>query len=135
MTEVAMKYVKDTDNLLLYPSSEVYSVLPNNVDESSFQKVYNLPEEVYAPINAGDVIGTVSYYIAGDLVGTTDLVAAQSYERDFVVYLVEKAKDIVGSLYFKVVVVVTLVIFGLVAIYMYHHAKKAEKMQKIHRGR
>jgi len=135
VTEVPMKYVKDTDNLLLYPETEVYSVLPNNVDESSFQKIFNLPEEVYAPINAGDVIGTVSYYIAGDLVGTTDLVAGQSYERDFVIYLVEKAQEIISSLYFKVVLAVTLVIFGLIALYVYHHAKKAEKMQKIHRGR
>ena len=135
VTEVKMKYVKDADSLLLYPKDEIYSVLPNSVDESSFRKVYNLPEEVYAPVNAGDVIGTVSYYIAGDLVGTTDLVAAQSYERDFVIYLVEKAQEIISSLYFKVVLAVTLVIFGLIALYVYHHAKKAEKMQKIHRGR
>ena len=105
------------------------------MDESSFQKVYNLPQEVYAPINAGDVIGTVSYYIAGDLVGTTDLVAAQSYERDFIIYIVEKAQEIMNSLYFKVVVVVTIVIFGAVAIIVQQNAKKAEKMRKIHRGR
>ena len=135
VTEVTMKYVKDSDSLLLYPASEVYSVLPNNVDESGFQKVYNLPQEVYAPVNAGDVIGTVSYYIAGDLVGTTDLVAAQSYERDFIIYLVEKAQEIMSSLYFKVVVVVTIVIFAAIAIIIQKNARKAEKMRKIHRGR
>ena len=135
VTEVKLKYVKDADNLLLYPSGEIYSVLPNSVDESSFQKIYNLPKEVYAPINAGDVIGTVSYYIAGDLVGTTDLVAAQSYERDFIIYLVESIQKIINSLYFKVVIVVTLVIFAALAVVIQHNAKKAEKMRKIHRGR
>lgn len=135
VTEVKLKYVKDADSLLLYPASEVYSVLPNSVDESSFQKVYSLPDEVYAPINAGDVIGTVSYYIAGDLVGTTELVAAQSYEKDFVIYLVEKLQEIVGSLYFKVVIVVTVVLFAAVWIYAHFAAKKAEKMRKIHRGK
>jgi D-alanyl-D-alanine carboxypeptidase (penicillin-binding protein 5/6) len=135
VTEVRMKYVKDTDNLLLYPSSEVYSVLPVNVDETSFQKIYNLPEEVYAPINAGDVIGSVSYYIAGDLVGTTDLVAAESYERDFIIYFVEKVQEVMSSLYFKVVMVVTVVIFAVIGIAIYTNAQKAEKMRKIHRGR
>ncbi|MBR2504059.1 MAG: D-alanyl-D-alanine carboxypeptidase [Oscillospiraceae bacterium] len=134
VTEVTMKYVKGKDNLLLYPKSEVYSVLPNGVDESSFQKVFNLPDEVYAPINAGDVIGTVSYYIAGDLVGTTDLVAAESYERDTFIFLVEKLGEIVSSLYFRVVVAVTVVLIAAFLAFRYYIGKKYEKMQKIHRS-
>lgn len=133
VTEVELKYAKDADNLLLYPAAEVYSVLPNNVDESSFQKIFNLPDSVSAPVQAGDVIGTVSYYIAGDLVGTTDLVCADSYDRDFVIFLVEKIGDALGSLYFKVVVVVTILVFGGLAAYLNYAHKKAEKMQKIHR--
>ena len=133
VTEVTMKYVKGKDNLLLYPKSEVYSVLPNGVDESSFQKVFNLPDEVYAPINAGDVIGTVSYYIAGDLVGTTDLVAAESYERDTFIFIVEKLGEIVSSLYFRVVVAVTIVLIAAFLAFRYYIGKKYEKMQKIHR--
>ncbi|MBQ6895933.1 MAG: D-alanyl-D-alanine carboxypeptidase [Oscillospiraceae bacterium] len=133
VTEVTMKYVKGKDNLLLYPKSEVYSVLPNGVDESSFQKVFNLPDEVYAPINAGDVIGTVSYYIAGDLVGTTDLVAAESYERDTFIFIVEKLGEIVSSLYFRVVVAVTVVLIAAFLAFRYYIGKKYEKMQKIHR--
>ena len=133
VTEVAMKYVKGKDNLLLYPKNEVYSVLPNSVDESSFQKVFNLPKEVYAPINAGDVVGTVSYYIAGDLVGTTDLVAAESFERDTIIFLVEKLGEIVSSLYFRVVMIVTAVLIAAFLAFRYYLGKKYEKMQKIHR--
>lgn len=135
VTEVKMKYVKEADSLLLYPKAEVYSVLPNDVDESSFQKIFNIPDQVYAPINAGDTIGTVSYYIAGDLVGTTELIAAQSYERDFVIYLVEKLQEIIGSLYFRVVVVVTIAVFAAIVAYSVHITKKQEKMQKIHRNK
>ena len=134
VTEVEMRYVKGKDNLLLYPKNEVYSVLPNSVDESSFQKVFNLPQQVYAPINAGDVIGTVSYYIAGDLVGTTDLVAAESYERDTVIYLMEKAAEIASSLYFRVVVAVTIIMIAAFLGFRYYVGKKYEKMQKIHRS-
>ena len=135
VTEVALRYVKDKDNLLLYPAGEIYSVLPNNVDESAFQKIFNVPEQVYAPINAGDVVGTVSYYIAGDLVGTTDLIAAESYERDTIIFIVEKLMAMVSSLYFKVVVVVTLVLIGALIGFRYWLGKRYEKMQKIHRNR
>ena len=61
VTEVGLKYAKDADTLLVYADTEVMSVLPNDADESSFQKIYNLPESVGAPINTGDVIGTVDY--------------------------------------------------------------------------
>ena len=135
VTEVALRYVKDKDNLLLYPAGEIYSVLPNNVDESAFQKIFNVPEQVYAPINAGDVVGTVSYYIAGDLVGTTDLIAAESYERDTIIFIVEKLMAMVSSLYFKVVVVVTLVLIGALVGFRYWLGKRYEKMRKIHRSR
>ena len=135
VTEVALRYVKDKDNLLLYPAGEIYSVLPNNVDESAFQKVFNVPEQVYAPINAGDVVGTVSYYIAGDLVGTTDLIAAESFERDTLIFLIEKLQEIATSLYFKVVLVVTAVLVIALVGFRYWLGKRYDKMQKIHRGR
>ena len=135
VTEVALRYVKDKDNLLLYPAGEIYSVLPNSVDESAFQKIFNVPEQVYAPINAGDVVGTVSYYIAGDLVGTTDLIAAESYERDTVIFIVEKIMEIASSLYFKVVIVVSVVVIAALIGFRYWLGKRYEKMQKIHRNR
>ena len=135
VTEVALRYVKDKDNLLLYPAGEIYSVLPNSVDESAFQKIFNVPEQVYAPINAGDVVGTVSYYIAGDLVGTTDLIAAESYERDTIIFIVEKLMEIASSLYFKVVVAVTVVLVAALIGFRYWLGKRYEKMQKIHRNR
>lgn len=133
VTEVALRYVKDKDNLLLYPAGEIYSVLPNSVDESAFQKIFNVPEQVYAPVNAGDVVGTVSYYIAGDLVGTTDLIAAESYERDTIIFIVEKLMEIASSLYFKVVVAVTVVLVAALIGFRYWLGKRYEKMQKIHR--
>ena len=135
VAEVELKYAKERDSLLLYPKSEVYSILPNDVDESAFQKVFDLPQQVYAPINAGDSVGTVTYYIAGEPVGTTDLVAAESYSRDTVIFLVEKTKDFISSLYFKVVLAVTAVLIIALIAFRIWLGKRYEKMQKIHRGR
>lgn len=133
VSEVKLKYAKGVDNLLVYPKSEVYSVLPNSAEENSFQKIFNLPKEVSAPVKAGDTIGTVSYYIADSLVGTTELICAESYDRDFIIFLVEKFKEGLHSLYFRVVVIVTLVLIIAFIIFQIYLGKKYEKMQKIHR--
>ena len=135
VTEVGLKYAKDTDTLLLYADNEVMSILPNDADESSFQKVYNLPEYVGAPINAGDVIGTVDYYLAGQKVGTSQLVSHDTIQRSTVMFLVGKFQEAYQSLYFRVVLAVTFVLFTICLIYTYSQYRKHEKMQKVHRRR
>jgi len=135
VTDITVKYAKDTDSLLLYADTEVMSILPNDADESSFRKVYNLPETVSAPVKAGDVIGTVDYYLAGQKVGTSQLVSHTDVERSGLLYLMGKLTEIFTSLYFRVVVAVTLTLFVIYLIYTYRKFRKHEKMQKVHRRR
>ena len=135
VTEVPLKYAKDVDTLLLYADTEVMSILPNDADESSFRKVYNLPESASAPINAGDVVGTVDYYLAGQKVGTSQLISHDTVERSTVMFLMGKLQEAYQSLYFRVVIVVTLLLAAVVLIAAHLRIKKYEKMQKVHRSR
>jgi hypothetical protein len=135
VTEVPLKYSADADTLLVYAETQVMSVLPNDADESSFQKVYNLPEYVGAPIAAGDVIGTVDYYLAGQKVGTSQLVSHDDMERSTVMFLVGKFQEAYKSLYFRVVLAVTFVLVAIYFIFAYLQYKKHERMQKVHRRR
>ncbi len=135
VTDITVRYARDTDSLLLYADNEVMSILPNDADESSFQKIYNLPETVSAPVKAGDVIGTVDYYLAGQKVGTSQLVSHTDVERSGLLYLTGKLTEMFTSLYFRVVVAVTLTLIVIYLIYTYRRFKKHEKMQKVHRRR
>ena len=135
VTEVPLKYSADADTLLVYADTQVMSILPNDADESSFQKVYNLPEYVGAPIAAGDVIGTVDYYLAGQKVGTSQLVSHDDMERSTVMFLVGKFQEAYKSLYFRVVLAVTFVLVAIYFIFAYLQYKKHERMQKVHRRR
>jgi len=128
-------YAKDADTLLLYADNEVMSVLPNDADETSFRKVYNLPEAVGAPIEAGDVIGTVDYYLAGQLVGTSQLVSHDTVERSLIMFLIGKFQEAFTSLYFRVVVCVTLTLVAIYIFYTIRKIRQHDKIQKVHRGR
>ena len=135
VTEVPVKYSADADTVLLYADTPVMAILPNDADETSFQKVYNLPESVSAPINEGDVIGTVDYYLAGEKIGTSQLVSHDTIERNFVMFVVGKFRERYQSLYFKVVLCVTAVLLIGYGIMCYVHFKKNEKIQKVRRSR
>ncbi|MBQ5326814.1 MAG: D-alanyl-D-alanine carboxypeptidase, partial [Oscillospiraceae bacterium] len=92
-------------------------------------------ETVGAPIKAGDVIGTVDYYLAGQKVGTSQLVSHTDVERSSLLYLTGKLTEAFTSLYFRVVVAVTLTLFIIYLVFTYRRFRQHEKMQKVHRRR
>ncbi len=133
LCEIRLKYAKDRDTLLLYSDEKIISVLPHSADETSFQKIYNLPESIPAPVQAGDVIGTVDYYLAGQKTDSGLLISRENVPRSLFMFIVSKIGETFSSLYFRVVLLVTLlfVLLYFSTLYAKHH--KHEKINKIHR--
>lgn len=65
VTERPVKYSTQADTVKLYPKEGLYTILPNESDESTIQRTYDLPETLAAPIKQGDVVGTVTLSLAG----------------------------------------------------------------------
>lgn len=64
---LSLSYAKEFSTLFLEP-----------VDTASIEKQLTLPETVTAPVNEGDVIGTLTYTLDGKTIGTVDITAARS---------------------------------------------------------
>ena len=64
---LSLSYAKEFSTLFLEP-----------VDTASIEKQLTLPETVTAPVNEGDVIGTLTYTLDEKTIGTVDITAAQS---------------------------------------------------------
>ncbi len=107
VTEVRVNYSADSDTLMLYPASDLRTVLPNG-DESMLTKNFNVPETVDAPIVMGDKIGTVTLSLGDDTVGTVDLIAGRDVARSELLYLLSRIDAFFHSTYFRVVCVVTV---------------------------
>lgn len=131
--EVKVKYSSGADTVLLYADSRVKAILPNAADESSFRKVYHVPDSVGAPIHRGQEIGSVDYYLAGSLIGTSSLSSHDEIKRNFIIFTVEKTEEIVTSLYFRTVVAVGAVFIAIFVISAQRSKRKADKINKIHR--
>ncbi len=133
LCEIAVEHSADSDNLLLYPDDEILTILPSSSNDTVTQKVYNLPDSVSAPISQGDVIGTVTLYLAGEEIGSANLIAGQDIERNDFLYAFEKAKDFFGSLYVKVVLILTVLTLIGYAVWSIHHALQNRNSKKIRR--
>jgi D-alanyl-D-alanine carboxypeptidase (penicillin-binding protein 5/6) len=66
LAEIPVKYSSDTDTLKLYPDNSMMTLLPSSGDGTVTQKYFHLPDYVCAPVQQGDVVGTVELKLAGE---------------------------------------------------------------------
>lgn len=134
IAEIPVRYSSDTDTLQLYPNDSMMTLLPSTSDGTVTQKYFHLPDYVCAPIQQGDVVGTVELKLAGETIGVVDLIAGQDVARNPLLFGVDKVKEFLTSLYLKVVLVLSLIaalIYGLWLLCTNWNRRKPTK--KIHR--
>ena len=109
LAEIPVKYSSDTDTLKLYPDNSMMTLLPSSGDGTVTQKYFHLPDYVCAPVQQGDVVGTVELKLAGETIGMVNLIAGQDVSRSSLLYSFSKLQEFFGSLYLKVVLVVSAI--------------------------
>lgn len=129
ITEVRVKYSTEADVVRLLPSRDLMTVLKNDTDESVILKTFDVPEAVDAPVKKGDVIGKVTLYLGGQVIGDADLIAADNVQRNNTLYSIRKVQEFFGSTFFRVLLVVLVVLvagYGLL-VAMAHKNKRKRK--------
>ena len=109
LAEIPVKYSSDTDTLKLYPDNSMMTLLPSSGDGTVTQKYFHLPDYVCAPVQQGDIVGTVELKLAGETIGMVNLIAGQDVSRSSLLYSFSKLQEFFGSLYLKVVLVISAI--------------------------
>ncbi len=141
ITEVPLRYSRDSDNVKLLPTDNLYTLMPSeesgSVTETDLE--FTVPEFVEAPLEEGMAVGsvTVSLLIDGQtagVIGTSDLVTQNSASRDLVLYSVRRVQEFFASTYFLITIGI---LFFLVILYVafaflsaYVRAKKKPKNRR-----
>lgn len=138
ITEIPVKLGENAEHVLLVPSEDFYTLWPNTLDSSNLKKEINTKGyvdtdgSVTAPIEKGQVLGTYTLSLSGEVLCTVDLVAKESVELSQLDYNIMKAKAFVSSFWFKLAVGVALfLITAYVVIYVLATKKRRRKMKKV----
>ncbi|WP_294496066.1 serine hydrolase [uncultured Gemmiger sp.] len=115
ITERPVRYSTDADTVMLYPADNMMTLLPADGGADLTQKTFDLPEYLTAPLKQGDVVGTVTLSINGEKLGTVDLLAGSTVTRNQVLFTLTKVGEFFSSTYFKVVIILTLVVVAVYA--------------------
>lgn len=120
LTSVPVEDALDNQELRLITQEELFSVLPVNQDNWNLEKKVQYIHPVFtAPIQKGEVLGTMEYKRNGTLLGKVNIVAAHSVEQSIKSIVTKKVKKVTDTLIFKVIfvtfaVMITFLILRLI---------------------
>ncbi len=98
---------ENADIAILKPSSSFSTLLPTDLDPSAIEQKITITAEmndnnaVVAPIEKGQVMGTLDLLLNGELIATRSLVTSQSIELSQFEYTMRMINSIFGKSWFK----------------------------------
>ena len=113
VTYTKVKLSTDTNQVILTAKNDLVSLLPRELDVKDLELQSDIPEEVDAPIKAGDTIGSVTYTYDGRDYGTVELVALNDISRSTVLFYADKLSSFFQSIVFKVLLLAAAAFFLL----------------------
>lgn len=82
---------KETQQLDLRPTSSLAAFLPDDLDPSALEYTWDCPDSVEAPVDAGQVLGTLTISCGTVTYGTLELAAVGSATRSLSLFLQDRA--------------------------------------------
>lgn len=133
--EVKLNYAWNKDGIQLVPAISYSTILPDDVNISSIDKIYDIPESIDAPVKEGDKIGTVTLSYANQKLVTIDLLASETVERSELLTAMDVLNKIITSKWFiiSVIAIILLFIAYIIVATVYNKRKKNKRPVKKYR--
>lgn len=133
----------DYDNVQVVAKNEVFSMMPNEADDSTLSYEVEYDEEykkngIEAPLKKGKKVGVVKVKYAGEVIGTTDAVIAHSIEGSQLLKISSGVTDFLEEnlkyiAFGALILIVLLIIFIALVVRLNSKKKKYGKVRNYKR--
>jgi len=131
--EVSVRLGKDKDSVILKPKTDFSAYLANDYDKNEVDVKYTVNDDIAAPIEPGDVLGSATFSYKGREYATIDLVASEKVERSGVLYTIDRITKFLSSTAFKIIVGALLLILLAFAVYVLIVNRRRKKRRSRYR--
>ena len=107
--EVKVTLCAQTDYVTAVPAQDFYAIVPTKSADSVLIEPHLDKQQLEAPVQKGDVLGTATVKCAGEEIGTIQLVAQQACERNTFLLVKDRIIKVLTSKIF-------LILFGLILL-------------------
>ena len=120
VAQVSVTMSREADSVMVKPQGSITLTLPKDLDLEKIETEVTLhAKEVEAPVEAGEVLGTMTLTYEDELLGTLDLVAVTSVERSELLYKKPQFLDFFQSTWVKLVLVAVLVLVAALVLRLF----------------
>ncbi len=117
LTEVEVTLSQETSSVAAHPGGTLEATLPNGVEPEDFERSIALFEEsVQAPVEAGQVLGTVTLRYGGRDYGTLNLVAANDVARSDLLYTIARVEAFFSQIWVRLALLVLVALIFFLAL-------------------
>lgn len=113
---VPVKYCAQQDYVTVQASLGLEATLPNDLDPTLFLRQVELPESLEAPIEKGQVLGSISISYAGKDYGSADLIATTALERSQLVFILDHIQALFSLLWVKLLLLAAILLLLLLVL-------------------
>ncbi len=129
--EVKVELASDVDAVAVFPDQDVEYLMRNDIDMSALQKVIDLKESYDAPIQSGQVLGTMELKLADVTIAKVNLVSGQDVERSSWLAFLRGVKNFFGSIWFKLLIALILLLAaGYIAFAIIYNNRKSKRRRR-----
>ena len=133
--DVPLKYAWKQDTLQLVAGENVSVMLPKNVDVSSIIVETDVPENVEAPVERGEQVGTATMSYAGEVIATVPLVAAESVSRSEMLSFISQGGSVLTSPWFLIIMGVILALILIYVLLILLYRRKQKQLRRVRKYR
>lgn len=108
--DTKVKESKNSTRLALTVEEDVYVTLKKTADPEIITNEVKLDKEAKAPIEQGELFGTVTYSYNGRELKTVNAIAANEVKRDFIVHVIN---SVLGFIFNPIVLIIIIAIIAI----------------------
>ena len=117
IAEIPVTLSDQVNSLVVRPEGTLTATLPNDMDVKDFDWDWSLiAESVEAPVEEGQVLGSITVSYKGTEYGTLDLVANTSVSRSEWLYRLDRIQKFFGQLWVRIVIAAVLVLIAVLVL-------------------
>ena len=105
------------DHVSVHPAADVELLLPKGTDPASLERTLDLESPVDAPVTEGQVLGTLSLSLEGEVLTTVDLLASHDVEASGLLLFWRNVRNFFSSTAVKVVGIALLVLAAALIVW------------------
>lgn len=129
VSEVKVNYSWKTDHMRLVPEKDIRALVPTGTNEGSVLiEPIDKPDEVNAPVKAGDFACKAKVYFADSEIAEINLVYAESVSKNYLLFFITMIKKIITNPIFIILLIIAVA--SAVVYFGYMHKTTGIKFKK-----